>query len=415
MTALILGLIAALGIGGGLAIANNSGGSGGNSGNTQVVDVAQQRAALDTKLAGLVPDYSLVSALTDQSQYTITLGTQSDLNNEYSQVASGLAMSGLNGTYDDSDGDLHRQGQLEGRSFDFNGSATARLNLRPENSGEITGTSAQFYLEGGNLYVQEVPFTFTASDKNVIGTNTHVALNDRYDVFVNTEEAVAYNNWGPATIEKWTALYLGGAKVGADTEHPGLTVSDFGIWDDYIHTEFTGSPMGEGLRDRQEDKFIFFDESYAYNKALRTADQVTLTGNVMAHEAEGYVNPKEILQVYTGEITLNLDLANNTLTGSVDMDAPDAYDIANMTGEIKGSVVRFNGLAYEENAPLPTEDNRFLGGMGKLLFGKYGLEMVGVLGNQIEIPDTWGDLSGEELRDYRKQGDSGYVFGAKEN
>ena len=117
----------------------------------------------------------------------------------------------------------------------------------------------------------------------------------------------------------------------------------------------------------------------------------------------------------SGEITLNLDLANNTLTGSVDMDAPDAYDIANMTGEIKGSVVRFNGLAYEENAPLPTEDNRFLGGMGKLLFGKYGLEMVGVLGNQIEIPDTWGDLSGEELRDYRKQGDSGYVFGAKEN
>ena len=419
MTTIIIALIAALGVGGGIALATNSGG-GGSGGQpaaiVQPINIEQQRANLNAHLNALAPDYDLVSALTDQSQYAITLGTESDLKSAYNQqaMASGLMHLGLNGTYDNSDDDLHREPQLEGHEFTYGPqSVTATLNLRPENSGEITGTAAQFYLDNNsNLALRETSFTFTAADKNITHGNTHVSLNERYDLFVNSEEGVATTLWGPGnTIEKWTALYLGGAKVGSGSEHPGLTVADFGMWFDFIRTE----GPAEGFHDTHEEKFIFYDNSFAYNPALRQQDNVTLTGNVMAYQTEGYGVPVEVPQIYTGQITLDLNLVNNTLTGSVDMDAPDAYDIPSMTGHISGSVVRFDGLAYQEGAPLPTEDNRFLGGMGKLLFGKYGLEMVGVLGNQIEIPADWGGRTGEELRDYRKQGDSGYVFGAKEN
>ncbi len=421
MTALIIGLIAALGIGGGVAIANNSGGGGHHTAMVQTADVAQRRAELNAKLSALAPDYDLISALTDHDQYAITLGTEGDLLEAYNQSAAGglsrrSGLYGLNGTYDDSDGDLHKEPKLEGHEFSIGGDPVVpTINLSPENSGQIAGTSAQFYKEGDTLLLRQTAFTFTAADKNITHGNTNISTSDYYDVFVHQEPEVSTTQWNSAgdTLQKWTALYLGGAKVAAGTEHPGLTVADFGIWDDYVHTE----GPSEGFHDLSEEKFIFFDEQYAYQSALRTADTVTLKGSVMAHEAEGYVSPKEILRIFTGDITLNLNLAANTLTGNVKMHegVPAEYDINNMTGTISGSVVRFDGLAYQASAPLPTQENRFLGGMGKLLFGKYGLEMVGVLGNQIEIPADWGDRSGQELRDYRQKGDSGYVFGAREN
>ncbi len=422
MTAIILGLIAALGVGGGLAIANNSGGHHHGNSAASASDVyAAQRAELNARLAALQPDYSLVSTLMD-GEHTITLGTESSLFNEYGHTTpTSLALVGtdIQGGYDVSDDDLHRQnGELTGKMYGSD-EDVAMVNLR---AGRDTIALKSWRPSwNGSLQTEEVNFNFTSADKNVLPVGAPIALNDAYNVFYHEETPVAFTDWnGNGTIHKWTALYLGGEKV-------GLTVSDFGRWQDNMYTTYE-SASAEGYHHSTSEKFIFFDEKFAYNPALRTQDQITMSGKVFASESNGYdyAHPKDFLHLYTGDVHFDVNLAANTMTGSVS-NMPDArYNIDSFAGTISGSTVKFDGLAYQPTRPFPTEDNRFLGGMGKLLFGKEGIEMVGVLGLQIDIPTEeqratymanhgLSTLEGEDLWDFRKDGDSGMVFGAKQD
>lgn len=63
MTAIIISILAALGIGGGLAIANNSGSSGGGAA------VVQIKGEKTDYIAQVNPNFELISAITDTEQY----------------------------------------------------------------------------------------------------------------------------------------------------------------------------------------------------------------------------------------------------------------------------------------------------------------------------------------------------------
>lgn len=399
MTAIIIGLIAALGIGGGIAVANNSGGGGHSS----PAISGPENPGEDNPAANLDPNYELISFLTDQDQYEITTGTESTLmlEDQASQAKSiikkasrarntGNYYNDNHTIYGNPEDDLAENGHIVGEELEEGGYWA--LNLK-------AGTGA---LKLGKV------------DANKANFNSPIPLNasnrknqsEYYDTYLYNFDETRYSK-----------VHLGGTKL-------KLTVADFGRWE-----------MGD-QNDNSMITFFMYDEKYAYKGNRR--DNVRMEGYVMVNELRNTDNqPKQIL---TGNIYIDLNLAKNTLSGNVQMHegVPEKYNV-DFTGNINetnNSIVHIDG-AYD-TAALPRQEGEMRGGVGKLLQGKHGLEMVGNFGPQLELPsidkinqelnlnlkdieelyDLYeqhdSSINYEKLRDLYESGKVDYTFGAKE-
>lgn len=411
MTALIIALIAAVGIGGGAVIANNSGGGGStNPPAAAAPDNTAERAA------ALTPDYSLISALTDTTQYSITPADTGSLLAEYNrQVHSGvIQLSGAteklghpaSEVYDFSGRDLREDGFLEGKDFDLvsGGQGTATLNIRAGVDQMALATRKIVGLDANNQLTYTLQnYTLTAADTGVHHTNA------RWTSFEKADDVFVYP-WG-GKVYHYNAVHLGGART-------GLTVGDFGRWEDTEYFTDSNDVIQGG--DAHYQTFMFFDDSFAYKGTYNGPNELTdvpLRGLVMTDEARPYSgidSPDRGL--YAGDIEFHLNLANNTLTGNVDMGSqlPASYSF-DFTGSLDGSLVKIDGTGWNNTLP---EAGVSRGGMGKLLIGKYGLEIVGNMGVQVEMPtDEYIQNTldnGGNLRDAYDRGSIDYTFGAKE-
>ncbi len=418
MTALIIGLLAAIGIGGGVAIANNSGGhSGGNSAIVEPVNPA----------ANLNPNYELISALTGE-EYNITAATEGSLlKNYYDEGGAGPVESGNRGAeerhnntrvsslldgYNPSNvyrlngGDLIEDGQLTEDITTYSGEdITIKLNLRA--GVDKIGITTWKADEGGGS--EENSFYLTSANVGTHHTSEH------YNSFEHEDDPVLLPNGN--TLHHYTAVHLGGSKL-------GLSTADFGRWEETSwQTDSLGNIIGE--EDVRYQTFMLYDDTYSYQGVYtgpNALDNIPLQGWAIADVARNYDGSPRDNNLYTGTIYFNLNLANNTLTGNVAMpDLPSNYSF-NFVGDIIGSIIRIDGTGWQGEWP---EEGVSRGGMGKLLVGKDGLEIVGNMGPQIYNPtdeyiqhqmQEWGveTLDSEQLRSLFEQGKVDYTFGAKE-
>lgn len=408
MTALIIGLIAALGIGGGIAVASNSGG-GGHS--TPAVSGPAVPGEDENPAANLNPNYDLISFLTDEDQYTITTGTESTLmladkaastkNSIMYKAArakspkSSDSYYNVNHTiYGNPVDDLAENGHIVGEELE-NGGYWA-LNLK-------AGT--------GSLHLGTVDEN-KANFKNTVSLN---ALKNKENQSSHYNTYIYRFEDDSETNAHYQKIHLGGNAL-------RLTVADFGRWE-MVNQNDGGMTT-----------FFMYDEKYAY-KGNRHDTNVCMEGTVLVDELHD--DASGLRKLFTGDIVMNLNLAANTLTGNVNMHdgVPVKYNIDEFTGEINDSIVHINGAS--DTGALPhVGDMR--GGVGKLLQGKNGLEMVGNLGPQLEIPtlekinDKLGlnlssiddlytlyeqqdsSIDYEKLRDLFEHGKVDYTFGVKE-
>ncbi len=334
--------------------------------------------------AELDPDFALISALTDDKQYTITLDTASSMMEKYesatpapaaSMAARSVARSGI---YEDPKKDLLANGKLVGDEEISAGSGQYNyLDLRAGKDqigvgvwSEASGATVNSYLTSANKKEES----------------------DKYNTFQSEEKEG----------EPYTTVYLSGAKF-------QLSVADFGMW---AETFSTGN---ETVSLPSLHPFILYDDTYAY-KGGRT-DQVALEGTVLTTPAKGYGAELQSRPILTGDIAFDLNLVDNTFTGSVTMHDTNyqSYNVSQITGSVSDSLVRIDGTAWNKEDPKLGE---LRGGAGKLLAGKDGLEMVGNFTSQVYMPSQeFIDeqlAQGVQLRDIYEAGKTDYVFGAKE-
>lgn len=382
MTALIIGLIAALGIGGGIAVANHGGShSGGGSAIIEPASPAQielekvlnekhdsaespaYNKTLQSKMASVGGVYaeqweengwdsapsSTPSAVAARSMHRAPSSGQFDLDHSiYDRPENDLAGDILVGDADD-------------------GSPIIALKL---NAGEgfAIGTIDE------NHQNWEPIFTISQANKDE-GASSYI-----------------YKNQGELNENTLNSeIRLGAPAV-------GLTTADFCIWS-YSLDNADGS-----------QNFFIFDDRFSYVNGFRN-DNINMEG--VAFVQSGSLLEDNIL---TGKITLQLNLAENTLTGNVIVPEDTTFNLSDsdIQGSINGSIVNFKGLGTpEEGFKLPTKEGEMRGGVGKLLVGTDGLlEMVGNLGPQLKLP-TWDqfkermskskfDVSDDLMQQYNK-------------
>ena len=427
MTALIVALIAAVGIGGGVAIANSGGSHHGSSSPAAVEtvssDLVAKLEAQQAKLEALLPDYTdTPSALLDTEQYQVTMGTDEYLMEQLQQAgavpASGFRRRQMLRAADVVDGDEASFYDLKGRDFLEDGRLVDEdeweegqgnhkmVDLR-SGKGEDgkMRIGVGFWHEDTNT--DEISYYLTSADLENNGATA-------YQTYRHSEESPIgwWNGYDGVVNHQTTAIHLGGASLaniaGFDR---GLTVSDFGRWEESNWREKDGTWL-DG--DNSYQTFVMFDNAYAY-LGNRT-DQVAMEGHAIAEEVRGYEEgPSHPRALLSGNIHFDLDLAANTLSGYV-YGMPDAaYNINHLTGTINGSMVKIDGTAWADTFVVP-QAGEMRGGMGKLLVGKDGLEMVGNMGPQVLVPteEYIANHPEKSLRDLYEHGAVDYTFGAKE-
>lgn len=372
MTALIIGLIAAIGIGGGVAISNNSGGHGGGS-SAAIVETNTGKADYTQKLAlasTLEPnEEEFMSVLTDRDQYTnVSFGSHSSLTQSANPVASARAVkmlkakSSANEVYVD----IPEFNQLIN---DGTGENKRHLSLT-NTSGVIRLTTGK--LENDNSSTEEI---YTVDFTNNMMSNESYA-----------RHFTAHSDVGD--IKQQNDLYLGGA---ANNAH--LTVADFGFWTEYRDRK-TINDSSVGII--TEYPIFLYDTRFLYAGGRR--DTTTLNGNVLMIYENKATQGSQPYDVYGGAAELALDLAKGSATGNFTMGA-DVSSLGKGTGYFDYSFAgSLNGSQFSMGQITEAGVVTSNGAIGQLLVGKHGLEMVGI------VDRRWAD--GNEAQ---------YVFGAREN
>ena len=387
MTAIIVGLLAALGIGGGFVIANNSGGGGGTS---AVVQFTGNKT--DYTAQGITPDYNLISALTDINQYEPTIANSDSFVEEYQASALNARLLGSEGDYQGygNPNDDLRNGEIRGEEIIGTG-YYATLNLLKD-IGHFYITSLVGTSVDNNSNVQQglqgILLTYIQDFKP-----SESVLN-RYYTFKRTDNSV-YSPNNNIVFKHYNAVHLGGAAL-------GLSVADFGQWEETAWTE-NQTANSKNLVMHNNKTFFFYDERFAY-KGHYYKPTATMQGNVLVSTLVDHQSPDTVYNLQTGRISMDLDLATKTITnGQVVMDNEDyraLYNVNNFTGSIKGSVFIIDGTGWQNIDP---EAGALRGGVGKLLIGINGLEMVGNFTKQITYDGEDDD-----------RGKADYTFGARE-
>lgn len=372
MTALIIGLIAALGIGGGIAVANNSGGGGGGGGGTEISGPAVpgddggsgneggdnqggnqgsgneggdntggnqggNQGGSDNPggdntggnnpgnpASKLNPDYNLISALTDNTQYKNIVSSKDLSPAEYHLINDG---TGIN----------YRKIYLgtDGESILVDTGV-----LREENG---------YFVPGSNGYMEDKQtLRFTAEDKAEDGASYNLYQKD-----------TSSSNGSVRHLHK---LYLGGSK----TE---LSTADFGFWIEWRN--------GAAQYNRYTEIY-WYDKDYLYTGSR--SDTVNFAGNALMVSED--MNSAEGRVVKPGSFAMTLDMAEAKLTGKIDM------GISKYNVDFSGTLSDKNQLKFEGNNVVHEYSH------GYLLQGKDGLETMGNI--------------------YTSEGTNDYTFGAKE-
>ena len=391
MTAILVAILAALGVGGGFVIANNSG--HGSSSQAAISGTAQ-----DYWAKNINPDYTLISALSDTDQYQPSVSFADNFFEEYNN-ASALQNNFITATdtdysiYGNPEDDLRngliRGEQIQGTPY------WATLNLL-----KAKGTFLIASLEGtsidnsGNVQQQIQLFELTRSN-----FDAPASVHGRYSTFTKRDADIVSPDQSKV-FKHYNSVHLGGEAL-------GLSVADFGHWDEKAWKENNGVP---NLYMHNNKTFFFYDERFAY-KGFYYKQQATMHGNVLVSVLGNNESVDGVYNLQTGTISMTLDLLNKTITnGTVVMDDENyrtLYDVPNFTGSIKGSVFIIDGT-FLTGEPQVGE---LRGGVGKLLIGISGLEMVGNFTKQIEYN---GELDSENHPDY-EHGKADYTFGAREN
>lgn len=354
MTSIIIGLLAALGIGGGIALAGHGGGGGHNtpavSGPEEPGNPTEENPAVH-----LNPDYNLISFLADDKQYPeVKAATEDTLSEEAQSLQTQVYQAvrkkdsfAKSQTQEPQKNNFIKDFLLRG-GITEDGNFWA-LNLKPQNEAFELGK-----YENGKF--------------SVVGTLSAIN-NANQSPYYDTYRLDDKNN--PKAGEEtghvhYDVIHLGGAKS-------KLTVADFGRWesadlDTKIDENSAQLKIESGSNIMRT--FFLYDERYAYKSNRR--DEVKMQGNVLVAGPDTIGLGLSHL-IFTGNIFMDLNLAKNRLTGSVKMNEVGlaGYDIDSFSGSILGSLVLF-------------DSGEILGGIGKLLSGKNGLEMVGQLSRQTE-------------------------------
>ena len=393
MTAIIVGILAALGIGGGFVIANNSGGSSG-SGGAAIVQISGEKQ--DYTANDINPDYSLISAITDTNQYQPSIANDDTFMTQYQSSALQTHLTGTEedySIYGDPEDDL-RNGLIRGEQIE-NTPYYTTLNL----------------LRGiGSFYVFSFKYNLNnwgGVQKDIYGSlltyNDYKPLEsvpNRYDTF-KIEDASVYAYGNTVVYKHYNAVHLGGAAL-------GLTVADFGHWEEKSWRE-EGSQKYMEMHNNKT--FFFYDERFAYRNRYYKST-ATMQGSVLVSTITDHQSVDTAYNLQTGSISMDLDLVSRKITnGQVVMDDSNyaQYNVEGFTGSINGSVFRIDGTGWL-GQDVPPEIGQLRGGVGKLLIGKDGLEMVGNFTKQIEYN---GEVDDQGRPNY-DPGKADYTFGAKE-
>lgn len=383
MTAIIISILAALGIGGGFVIANNTGGSGGGGSASVVIKGEKQDYT-----ASVNPNYNLISALTDTTQYqNPTVADSGVFEKEYKAAALhtyALAAESDYQGYGNPADDL-RNGYIRGGQIPNTNYSTILDLIRITNSFHIfsfEGTSIDNY---GNLESNLYAFNLTAG--NLVENG-----NSRYKTFTKTDSVITSPN-NLVSFHHYNSVHLGGASL-------GLTVADFGQWEENSWTDNNGIKNEYVSHNKT---FFFYDENFAYRNRYYK-NNVSMEGNVLVSVLTDNNSPENAYNLQTGSISMDLDLTSKRITnGQVIMDDENYradYNVYNFTGAIAGSVFMIDGTGWQHIDP---QAGSLRGGVGKLLIGRDGLEMVGNFTKQITY-------NGED----DDRGKADYTFGAKE-
>lgn len=376
MTAIIISILAALGIGGGFVIANNGGSSGGG---TAVVQIKGEKTDY---IAQVNPNFELISAITDTEQYQPSIGNEDTFFNEYQASALHNHVVGTDGDYEgygDPADDL-RNGQIRGEQIEGT-PYYATLNLL-KGIGIFWVTSLKVDSIDNNGFFQNTVQAFDLRALNL------TASNSRYKTFTKTD-TVIYSPNNQVSFHHYNSVHLGGASL-------GLSVADFGHWDEKAWTE---NGVSKQLIMHNSKTFFFYDERFAY-KNMYYKNTATMQGNVFVSVLVDHQSVDTAYNLQTGSISMDLNLASRKITnGQVIMDDANytQYNVENFTGSINGSVFRIDGTFWQGQ---PRQEGLLNGGVGKLLVGANGLEMVGNFTKQIQ-----GNT---------ESGKADYTFGAKE-
>lgn len=215
------------------------------------------------------------------------------------------------------------------------------------------------------------------------------ASNSRYKTFTKTD-AIVYSPNNQISFHHYNSVHLGGASL-------GLSVADFGHWDEKAWIENGATKQ---LVMHNNKTFFFYDERFAY-KNMYYKNTATMQGNVFVSVLVDHQSVDTAYNLQTGSISMDLNLVSRKITnGQVIMDDPAYqadYNVSGFTGDIVGSVFTIDGTGWHNQ---PAQAGSLRGGVGKLLVGKDGLEMVGNFTKQIE-----GNT---------ESGKADYTFGAKE-
>lgn len=390
MTAIIISILAALGIGGGLVIANNSGSS---SGGAAVVRIQGEKTDY---IAQVNPNYNLISAISDTKQYQATIGDNDAFARQFvssSQqqthlVAADEDYSIYGNPLDDLRNGLIRGEQIEGTPY----YATLNLLRGIDTFHIFSSIGSEVY--GINNIQKDVQNIFLTHD-NFLTRD----VNNRYDTY-RYDDTDVYSSDTSVVFKHYNAIHLGGKAL-------GLTVADFGHWEEKAWTE---SNSQKYLNMDNNKTFFFYDERFAYRN-MYYKSTATMQGNVFVSVIVDRQTVDTVYNLQTGTISMDLDLPSRRITnGQVIMDNEEyraAYNVENFTGVIAGSVFMIDGTGWQKVDP---QVGALRGGVGKLLVGRDGLEMVGNFSKQIEYN---GELDDMGRPDY-DPGKADYTFGAKE-
>lgn len=326
MTALIIGLIAALGIGGGIAVANNSGGGGGgsDSGYTEPIQPVER------------PDIISLLAAADKYQ------------NVQSVVESGQSL--------------------------------------PVGNGIFTVTGYKPVVEDGKFktdsdgYFIEEPYTTTIGLDNYSHSDAYAHYYKKDSVvtkgLLNVKEYPgAPDNWVDMEVAIKDMLALGGQVL-------GLKNSEFGYHNNIISSSYGESPDYKIFYMYDDTKLastVRTDTATYNGNVLGSVEAVGKdTGN-----AEGYNN-----QALSGKINLNVDFANNILNGNLktQVENKNWYGF-NVTGKLNSvSDFSIDSITIDESQSPDSSLSQYNMsningfGNGKLLEDETQKELVGKIG-----------------------------------
>ncbi len=377
MTTLIIGLIAALGIGGGIAVASNSGGGGHNSPAISAPAVPGEdnsdnpggdnpggdnpggdnpggdnpggdnpggdnpggdnpggdnpggdNPGSDDK--PLNPNYSLISFLTDTAQYK-----QVRVNPDSSPSKHSLINDGSS---------THTYRALEvgndGKSFKV---TTGAPRLKD-------GQFQQGGIASYRLLEDKMEFSMDASSE--------LNENDKFVRYQKQMPRYGSLNGQYITVQHDYNLYLGGSKT-------GLSVGDFGFSYEIIHYLHGTYSHYKNIN--------MYDADHLYAGGRTDTNPISFAGNALMYAEDlnqiDFTQPQIVITapvVHGGSFTMNLHLPTASGSGSINMGLDAKYD-ANFDVQLTNvNQLTFSGKDRVE-------------GKGYMLNGKDGLESVGSL------------------------------------